>query len=491
MGDYEEKEEASEGESEAGGEVVSEYEEKQFILETKDDIGVYKKKEEAFEGETKENYVKERELEALSEYEERQFILETRDGIKEESAVIKKSANFLKSADSQESENINVDSASYNIMEKEKGKEEEQKESGRNDTNEEIVYDYEERKFILETRDKAAANYSFNRSNESSSNNNTEDRKEMKFILETRDHKNNSGNSNKAGNFTSNIARSSLRGMKTNAKGMDQYEERQFILETKNKEGGPLAINVLKKPTLKANLTTVSGETYQISEHAETMTTGNLSWRSEELEENNESETFLGYFNDKHIFEVEGGSNTGNTNSFSSKSFTSYKSDNSDEEKREEIVHLLLDADSVASLSEEEDKNRAKRSTNEDIYPEINQQIFSTNFKENIEKNNIRLFNEYEAVPVSIINNMIPTYAGSKTLNKKMDSTPENFDSKTGLFYDDANSAENENYQASIDTELTVGDIEEKNVPLGYASYVFEGDLEVESGYKNEKKFGA
>ena len=473
MAVYEEKEEAFEGESDAGGEAASEFEERQFILETKDDMALYKEKEEAFEGETME-----KESEALSEYEERQFILETRDGIKEESAVIKKSANFLESADSQESGNINVDSASYNIMEKEKGNENEQKESGRNETNE-VVYDYEERKFILETRDSAAANYSF-RSDESSSNNNSEGKKEMKFILETRDHKNNSGNSNKAGNFTRNITRSSSGGSKTNAEGVDQYEQRQFILETKNKEGGHIAINVLKKPTLKANLKTVSGETYQISEHAENMTAGNLSWRSDELEENNESETILGYFNDKHIFEVEGGSNTDSTNSFSSNSFTSYKSDDSEKETREEIVHLLLDADSVASLSDE-DKIRLKRSTNEDIYPGKNQQIISTNLKENIEKNKIKLFNEYEAVPVRFINKMIPTYAGSRRLNVKnmMDSTPENLDDKTGLFYDDANSEENQNYQTSIDTELR-----EKNVLQGYASYVFEGDIEVESGSK-------
>ena len=474
MAVYEEKEEAFEGESDAGGEAASEFEERQFILETKDDMALYKEKEEAFEGETMENYVKEKESEALSEYEERQFILETRDGIKEESAVIKKSANFLESADSQESGNINVDSASYNIMEKEIGNEKEQKESGRNETNEEVVYDYEERKFILETRDSAAANYSF-RSDESSSNDNSEGKKEMKFILETRDHRNNSGDSNKAGNFTRNITRSSSRGVKTNAEGMDQYEQRQFILETKNKEGGPIAINVLKKPTLKANLKTVSGETYQISEHAENMAAGNLSWRSDELEENNESETILGYFNDKHIFEVEGGSNTDNTNSFSSKAFTSYKSDDSDQETREEIVHLLLDADSVASLSEE-DKIRLKRSTHEDIYPGKNQQIILTNKKENVEKNKIKLFNEYKAVPVRFINKMIPTYAGSKRL---MDSTPENLDAKTGLFYDDANSEENQNYQTSINTELR-----EKNVLEGYASYVFEGDIEVESGSK-------
>jgi len=441
MAVYEEKEEAFEGESDAGGETASEFEERQFILETKDDMALYKEKEEAFEGETMENYVKEKESEALAEYEERQFILETRDGIKEESAVIKKSANFLESADSQESGNINVDSASYNIMEKEIGNEKEQKESGRNETNEEVVYDYEERKFILETRDSAAANYSF-RSDESSSNDNSEGKKEMKFILETRDHRNNSGNSNKAGDFTRNSTKSSSRGMKTNAEGMDQYEQRQFILET---------------------------------EHAENMAAGNLSWRSDELEENNESETILGYFNDKHIFEVEGGSHTDNTNSFSSKAFTSYKSDDSDQETREEIVHLLLDADSVASLSEE-DKIRLKRSTHEDIYPGKNQQIILTNKKENVEKNKIKLFNEYEAVPVRFINKMIPTYAGSKRL---MDSTPENLDAKTGLFYDDANSEENQNYQTSIDTELR-----EKNFLEGYASYVFEGDIEVESGSK-------
>ena len=173
-----------------------------------------------------------------------------------------------------------------------------------------------------------------------------------------------------------NRENSSIVGQKEINSDRTQYEEKQFILETRNNEGsGQVTISVLKKPVLTTNFQTETGDKYKIMEQIDDVLKESVEnkpdFRSEVLENYAEktSENSTSQLETKTELKQGGGKLDKNIDSVSDGLITGKHFYNKilNKEKRDEIEHLLLDGE-INGNAFQENKERQKRSTFDSKY---------------------------------------------------------------------------------------------------------------------------